>query len=188
MIRDYKDNKDQGNVKFFLGEEIEHTPAYMLPTLFVVGIADSKQILNLADLYDCEHIYFGANQSFALSELPYGTDKENQAWIEMVTNVLESNHYVTLDYDLKYHEWVLESGFAERSNFIAQISVKIPYIEQLGYNACVKFDDKDFNVSNPGVWVHRVHDLMDTKKFTPWHLYEQDIIIKDDSNEQTVSF
>jgi hypothetical protein len=57
------------------------------------------------------------------------------------------------------------------------ISVKLPYIEQLGYNACLKIDDKDFDASNPGVWVHRVHDLKSKSLFTDWSKYTTDEIV-----------
>jgi len=39
----------------------------------------------------------------------------------------------------------------------------------------VKIDDKTYNASNPGVWCHRVHDLMDYSKFTPWKDYQEDL-------------
>ena len=54
------------------------------------------------------------------------------------------------------------------------ISVKLPYIQQLGYNAIIKLDDKDFKASNPGVWCHSLHDLMDREKFTDWSKYSLD--------------
>ena len=57
------------------------------------------------------------------------------------------------------------------------ISAKLPYIDQLGYNAWLKIDDKDFDASNPGVWVHRVHDLKTKDLFTHWGKYTTDEII-----------
>ena len=81
---------------------------------------------------------------------------------------------VTLDYDVEYHEWVLETGMTERHNFIPLLSVKLPYVNQLGYNACIKIDDSDFKHSNPGVWIHQVHDLLDREKFTDWTKYGND--------------
>ena len=47
------------------------------------------------------------------------------------------------------------------------ISVKLPYIEQLNYNACIKVDDSGFKQPNPGVWVYYANELKDRKKFTP---------------------
>jgi hypothetical protein len=75
-------------------------------------------------------------------------------------------------------EDVLEYGFCEHNNFIPMISVKLPYIQQLGYNAIIKLDDKDFKASNPGVWCHSVHDLQNRTVFTDWSKYTKDEVIR----------
>jgi len=54
----------------------------------------------------------------------------------------------------------------------------LPYLQQLGYNATIKIDDKDFKATNPGVWCHNLHDLLDRNKFTSWDQYGKDEIIK----------
>jgi len=72
---------------------------------------------------------------------------------------------------------VLECGYTEYNRFIPMISVKMPYIDLLGYNACVKIDDKDFDSTNPGVWVHKVHDLKTRDTFTDWSKYTTDTVI-----------
>ena len=78
---------------------------------------------------------------------------------------------------------ILESGYNEHNKFISMISVKMPYINQLNYNACVKIDDNDFEASNPGVWVHHVSDLQPRNKFTSWEKYKNDSPISIDSDE-----
>ena len=73
--------------------------------------------------------------------------------------------------------WVtglLESGLTENHNFIPMISVKLPYINQLGYNATLKLDDKDFRATNPGVWCHSLHTLQKRSVFTDWSKYTKD--------------
>ena len=95
----------------------------------------------------------------------------------MVLPLLSEGFWVTLDVEVSQVEGLLESGFTEHNRFIPMISVRIPYIGQLGYNACLKIDDKDFDKSNPGVWVHRMHDLKDKSKFTDWSKYTRDEII-----------
>jgi hypothetical protein len=65
----------------------------------------------------------------------------------------------------------------EYDTFIPMISVKLPYIKQLGYNATLKLDDKDFKATNPGVWCHSVHELQTRKTFTDWSKYTQDEVI-----------
>ena len=54
------------------------------------------------------------------------------------------------------------------------ISVKLPYLQLLGYNATIKIDDIDFDKTNPGVWCHRLHQLMNIDRFTSWNDYESD--------------
>jgi len=91
--------------------------------------------------------------------------------------LLKNDIWVTLDYDVKYHEIILDYGFIEYSTFIPMISVKLPYINQLGYNATLKLDDKDFKATNPGVWCHSLHELQDRKVFTDWTKYTKDEVI-----------
>ena len=39
-------------------------------------------------------------------------------------------------------------------------------------------DDKDFDATNPGVWCHSLHDLMDREKFTDWGKYGLDKVLE----------
>jgi hypothetical protein len=90
----------------------------------------------------------------------------------------EDGFWCTLDFDVKETEGLLESGLTEKRRFIPQISVKLPYLNQLGYNATLKIDDKDFNATNPGVWCHNLQDLLGRDRFTNWDQYGKDEIIK----------
>lgn len=160
------------NVKFFTGTEVEHTPAYGKKTLFVVGLQDTANIERMLDNKEIEHIYFGANMSFP--SLRIDDFLRWKAWEEMIWHFLEQGYVCTLDVDVSCVEGLLESGLTEHSSFIPMISVKLPYLQQLGYNATIKLDDKDFNKTNPGVWCHSLHDLLDRKKFTGWDKYTKD--------------
>ena len=172
MNRDYDDGvKD--DVVYFTGYEVEHTPVHGEHTLFVVGPQDPAEVIAKAKKEAVEHVYLGANQSFQV-KLPHGDDATNKAWDTLVFGLLKEGYTVTLDYDVKYHEYVIESGYNENNKFISQISVKLPYIDQLNYNACIKIDDKDFKASNAGVWVHYARDLQPRDKFTDWSKYEND--------------
>ena len=162
------------NVSLFVGTEIEHTPAHGLKTLFVVDIQPIELIEAAYIAHKCQHIYFGANQSFA----PDGTADYHTPWDKMISYFLKKHYLCTLDFDVSATEYVLEFGLSEYNNFIPMISVKLPYLQQLGYNATIKLDDKDFNSTNPGVWCHSLHDLLDRKKFTNWSGYTQDEIIR----------
>ena len=44
-------------VSFFIGTEVEHTPAFGKRTLFVVGLQDPQIVLQEYQNNDCEHIY-----------------------------------------------------------------------------------------------------------------------------------
>jgi len=177
MERDYSSSDKVTGVTYFVGNEIEHTLAFGKKTLFVVGIQDVDEIFDMARKNDVEHIYLGANQSFELTG-ENGTDDEQSGWDAMVNTCTSEGYLVTLDFDLEYLDWVQEAGYTEHNNFIPMISVKVPYIEQLGYNANIKIDDIDFNATNKGVWTHSVHSLMNPKKFTNWNQYKQDEIIE----------
>lgn len=165
MIRQGHDD----SVQFFTGTEVEHTPAHGKKTLFVVGVQEVADIA--ARLQGCEHIYFGANMSFP----NYDTNAHDWLdWENMIKPFLTKGYWCTLDIDVAATEGLLESGLCESNNFIPMISVKLPYIQQLGYNATLKLDDKDFDATNPGVWCHSVHELQNRSVFTDWSKYAKD--------------
>jgi len=158
------------DTQFFIGQEVEHTPAHGKKTLFVVGVQPRDEIAR--HLHSCEHIYFGANQSFP--QLATNDGAEWAKWETMIYHFLELDYWCTLDLDIACVEGLLESGLIENHNFIPMISAKLPYIKQLGYNATLKLDDKDFRATNPGVWCHSIHDLQTRSAFTDWSKYTKD--------------
>jgi len=172
MNRDYSTGTAD-NIAFFTGKEIEHSPAYGMSTLFVTGLQNPAEVLILAKQEKVKHIYFGANQSFK----PTSTDELNH-WQKMIISLLKQNFWCTLDFDVKYAEDILETSLNEERKFISMISVKLPYLTQFNYNSILKIDDKDFEATNPGVWTHRLHDLLDSNKFTDWDQYKEDEIAK----------
>ena len=172
MKRDY-DTGTREEVIFFTGTEIEHTPAYGLKTLFVVGVQPVETIA--INLQGCEHIFFGANHSFNPAFNDYDGWK---AWEDMIEFFLEKGYLCSLDIPLSAVEEFHDGSLNEHSNFIPQIRVPIPYVKLWNYNTMIKIDDKDFNATNPGVWSHSLHTLMDRKNFTDWSQYKNDKIIK----------
>ena len=164
-------NRDPINgVDFFKGTEVEHTPALGRPTLFVVGLRSVESIAQ--NLQGCEHIYFGANMSFP--KLDTNDWEQWSQWENMIEYFLTRDYLCTLDIDVSCVEGLTESGLTEYHNFIPMISVKLPYVQLLGYNATIKLDDIKFKGTNPGVWCHSVHDLKNRKNFTPWEHYISD--------------
>ena len=163
-------------VSFFIGTEVEHTPAYGERTLFVVGLQDSSEVIVQARRRGCTHIYFGANQSFPRLDT---NDADGwRPWETMIADCLDANFTCTLDLDVTCAEGLLESGLVERHNFIPMLSVKLPYIRQFPYGATLKLDDKDFAATNPGVWCHSLHALQKRSVFTDWSKYTQDEVVK----------
>lgn len=169
------DRAGHENVKFFTGVEVEHTPAKGKYTLFVTGVQTVEEIEEQLT-YQIEHIYFGANQSFPNPDINDGPVWRK--WEAMILPFLKKGYLCTLDIDVKSAEGLVEGGLVEYNNFIPMISVKLPYIQMLGYNATIKLDDKDFAASNPGVWCHSLHDLRDRQVFTDWSRYTNDEVIK----------
>ena len=170
MKRDYGTGQAD-NIIFFTGIEIEHTPAYGKKTLFVTGVQLVEHIA--LNLQGCEHIFFGANHSYNPQ-----TYEEHKAWEEMIRFFLDKDYLCSLDIPINQVEEFHESGLCEHDNFIPQIRVPIPYVKLWNYNTMLKIDDKDFKATNPGVWSHSLHTLMDRSKFTDWSQYKNDEIIK----------
>ena len=153
---------------FFLGTEVERTPAYGMRTLFVVGTHPVEHIEQ--HLYDgITHIFFGANHSFKPKSFA-----DWDAWEAMIVHFLNNNYLCTLDIPVALAEQFLESYLIESDLFIPQIRVPLPYIKQWNYNTMIKLDDRDFQATNPGVWCHNLHDLMDRSKYTDWRDYKDD--------------
>jgi hypothetical protein len=170
-------NRDgHDSVKFFVGTEVEHSPAYGMRTLFVVGVQDSTEIVATAQKNNCEHIYFGANQSFP--NLAVNNSGEWNRWENMIGSCLMHGAWCTLDLDVGAAEGLLEGTLIDHSRFIPMISVKLPYAKLYNYNTTIKIDDKDFQATNPGVWCHSLHDLQNRAVFTDWSKYTQDEVIK----------
>jgi hypothetical protein len=171
------DTEQRQDVTYFTGYEVEHTVAYGMKTLFVVGTPSLKDILAIvqdSQAYEDEsnrikQIYFGTSQSFNPA-----TYDDWKVWNDRIMGCLEAGYWVCLDFDVKYAEEIHEEGWCEQDRFIPMISVKLPYIKLYNYNTTLKIDDRTWGATNPGVWTHRLHDLMDKEKYTYWDQYTQD--------------
>ena len=161
---------EASDVQFFIGKEIEHTPAFGKLTLFVTGLHSVEEIAS--NLNGAEHIFFGANHSFNPR-----TPEEWDAWQDMIQFFLDKDYLCSLDIPLSAVEEFNDGGLNECDNFIPQIRVPIPYIKLWNYNTMLKIDDKDFKATNPGVWSHSLHKLMDRNNFTSWDKYKEDKIL-----------
>mgnify|MGYP001165103634 FL=1 len=177
MKRDY-DAGIADDVAFFTGVEVEKTPAFGMKTLFVTGIQECNEIQLHYEQEQCEHIFFGANHSFNPGiKFPQDAD-EWEPWDNMIKAFLIAGKLCSLDIPIALAEAFLESPLIEYDNFIPQLRVPLPYAKLWNYNTMLKIDDKDFKATNPGVWCHNLHDLMDREKFTDWNKYGLDKVIK----------
>ena len=171
MNRDYTTGKHE-KIVFFTGKEIEHTPAYNKETLFVAGVHQVEIIESRLDTLNIEHLFFGANHSF----LPKTADDWKQ-WEDMILYFLVEDYMCSLDIPVAVADQFYCSDLLKYPKFIPQIRVPLPHIKSWNYNTMIKLDDTDFNHSNPGVWTHSLHNLMDRECFTSWDEYSRDTII-----------
>ena len=153
-------------VKYFVGIEVEHTVLHGEETLFVVGVQDPSDVVFEARKLDVKHVYLGANKSFHMTE----------EWEQMVDELLSEGFWVTLDYPVRLHKFIMRTmgNHLRKSRFIPMISVELPKIEIKNYNTTLKMDDLDIYHSNPGIWCHSLHDLMDRSVFNDWDAYDDD--------------
>ena len=167
---------------FFYGREVEHTPAFSMDTLFVVGYHTQEEIeQHLARDRAIQHIFFGANDSYQ----PKGYT-DHTKWENVIMTFLDRGFWCSLDIPFQYVEEFHDGGLCERDRFIPIIKVPIPYVKLWNYNTCVKIDDRDFAATNPGVWVHQLHDLQARDRFTDWSEYEKDKVVGKESDHQEV--
>lgn len=165
---------DRVSPDYFTGVEVENTPAKGMPTLFVVGLQPPAIVIENAKKAGVRHIYIGANMSL------HGVANDDhftwRQWDSMIESILEAKvvDYLTVDIEAGQIEGFLESTMSEENQVIPMISVKLPYSRLLNYNTTIKIDDKGFDQTNPGVWCHSLHELMDRKTFTPWSAYSGD--------------
>ena len=171
MHRDYESGQ-RNDVVFFVGDEIEHTPAYGMKTLFVVGRQTIETIKHVLKDQDIQHIFFGANHSFN----PQGYE-EHEGWEKMITYFLEQEYWCSLDIPINQVEEFNDGGLNDYDRFIPQIRVPIPYVKLWNYNTMIKIDDRDFRATNPGVWTHSLHKLQDRECFTDWDCYKNDKVL-----------
>jgi len=166
------------NVAFFVGPEVEHTPAYSKKTLFVVGKQDVSTIERIAREYKTPHIFMGANHSFA-PENP----GDNTYWDKTITALLDKGFWVSLDYQAHHHDWVLNilnPGIWQSRLFVPLLNIRIPKIQTSSVNLTIKIDDIDFKATNPGVWCMHFHEVTDSNRFTDWIEYGDDFVLTED--------
>ena len=174
------------NVVFFVGPEVEHTPAFSKKTLFVVGFQNTATIEKHAKEHKTPHIFLGANHSF---DAQHNTAHFAKTWNDQITYLLDKGYWVTLDYPAHQHQVVLamlNPGIWQSRIFVPLLSVRIPHVETSSPNLTVKIDDVDFKSTNPGVWCMHFREVTDSNRFTDWVEYGTDFVIEQEVVASTV--
>ena len=172
------------DVAFFIGPEVEQTPAFSKRTLFVVGKQEVSRILELANEQRTPHIFMGANHSFAIN------DTTDSYWDSTITKLLDKGFWVTLDYQAHEHEAVLKMlnpGIWQCRTFVPLLGVRIPKVQESSPNLTIKIDDVDFRATNPGVWCLHFHEITDSNRFTDWNEYATDVVLGENLNKEVTS-
>lgn len=172
MNRNYASGQSNSAV-YFIGTEVEKTPAHGLKTLFVTGVQPADEIEAVFEQNNCRHIFFGANHSFNPQ-----SNVEWKDWIDLIEYFLNMNILCTVDIPLTLSTDFLETPLSEYRNIVPQLRIPMPYIKLWPYNTMIKIDDVDFDATNPGVWCHSLHEFMSRESFTSWNEYQDDVIIK----------
>jgi hypothetical protein len=174
-------------VRFFVGPEIEQTPAFNKRTLFVVGLEETDLVERLAREHKTPHIFLSANRSFDSVDLIDGVYKVGDTlasdWAAQIQALLDRGFMVSLDYPAHKHEMVLKilnAGIWQSRNFVPVLSVAIPNVSTSSLNLTIKIDDVNFKATNPGVWCMNHHEVTDSNRFTSWTEYGDDMILTED--------
>ena len=127
-------------ITFFVGVEIEHTPAHGMQTLFVVDLQRTATVLRHAEKNSCKHIYFGANHSYKVMN-----GQEVQSIASQLQYFLERDYHVTIDMNPAY------KGFSEITKLLSYPKFTIVYgvtVEnvkdiQLEFWVGIEYSEKD---------------------------------------------
>lgn len=183
--------KGHEGARFFIGGEVEHTPAFNKKTLFVVGLQDTNLVMQLAEEHGIKHIFLSANRSFDSVDKVKGVymvgDTTASSWEKQILILLASGYMVSLDYPAHKHSMVLEilhSSIWQSRNFIPVLSVAVPHVNTSNINLTIKIDDSNFGATNPGVWCLNHHEITDSNRFTAWSEYTDDKVIDIDKKEE----
>lgn len=153
----------------FTGREVENTRAKGLNTLFVVGEVPLPLVMELVERDNIPHIYFCANQSYET----IGPHK----LLSMVRDAIDTTDcLVSIDFPAAHLDNVRKvfGHYFNSPRLIPIISLQLPHAKTLNPNTVIKLDDDVRGVTNSGVWVTPVFNLMKLDSFTSWEEYKND--------------
>ena len=155
------------SVDFFMGVELEDTPAKGLKTLFCANPkASFAQLHSMLTRLGCYHLYLGANQSW------------NESWggvadmlFDVALKMAGCGIWVTLDMPVAVANRL---HLPQHKLIIPVLRVPIARIKQYGPNMRVRIDDTGWDQTNEGVWVLPAAQLTPEQHLTKWHEYKGD--------------
>ena len=145
-------------VKYTIGAEVEHTPAFSKKTLFVEGLPSSIEVARIALAEKVQHVRFSPRTA-------------DHNWDRLLTDVLDLGLWATLEYPAAFHpvfQLELSKGVLQSRRYVPLINVKLHDLAASGTNLSIKFESD----TNPGNWTLNCSDLMDSNKYTSWEDYE----------------
>ncbi len=140
---------------FYIGPEVNQTPAFSKRTLFVEDFQDTKVIESTAREYKTPHISLAAKNTFSLE----------YEWNSQLTALLDRGFMVTLEYPAELHSRLmldLSRSVMQSRNFVPLPRVDIKGMSTLNPNLTLKIDDE----SGDGVWAMHYHQIMDSNRYT----------------------
>ncbi len=187
--------KGHEGVTFFVGNEIEQTPAFNKKTLFVVGLQNTETIEKLAKEHNVKHVFLSANRSFDSIDKVNGEYKVGYTnvvdWETQIQHLLDSGYMVSLDYPAHKHAMVLDAlnkNIWQSRNFVPVLSVAVPNVNTSNPNLTIKIDDINFGATNPGVWCLNHNEVTDSNRFTSWSEYGDDVVIELGQEERRIHY
>lgn len=147
--------------KFFVGPEVEKTPAFSKKTLFVTGYQDTLAIEKQVHDNKVLHVSLHADS-------PAGDGND---WNAQITHFLDRKYFVTFSYPAYQHNFVsasLSAGVLQSRLFVPVPVVKLDSIETTHPNLTVKLVDPSV-----GVWCKHYSELIDSNRFTDNNEYER---------------
>jgi len=140
---------------YYIGPEVNHTPAFSKKTLFVEGFQNTEAIESVARENKTPHISLSCDHE----------DDAARSWNNQLTELLDKGFMVTLNYPAALHNQLmfsLSKGVLQSRNFVPLPCVLLYNMSILNPNLTVKIDDG----SGEGTWTMHYHELMDSNRFT----------------------
>lgn len=165
------------DVVYYVGPEVDHTKAFSMKTLYVIGVRNPEQVVEFASENKCKHVRLGVMNSF----------QKNKRLLEIIESTMREGFLTTLEVTVTGYQWVLDNvdqSILHDKNFILVVSVELPKIENGCANLTVKVDDGQWGESNSGTWTYPSTELMDSNRFTSWDDHMTDEVVWTEADQK----